>query len=243
MRERRSGVWEIRVAAGTDAMTGRTLQRSITFHGSAAEAETYRLELAAEYAARRSVARAAPMLTVGELFERWLAADHPWKPSTRMGYASNARLIAGDRQLVQTRVVSLTPQTVRSAFARWEAGGATSTTVATRFRTLRSAVGWAYDERIIDHHPIRSMRGPGRPEPRRPLTDHEIRVLLAFAEQHVLESFANDRQRHRRHIAEQDLLMVRLAADSGARREFAGLIWPRGAGLTWPHLAGELSGW
>jgi integrase len=107
---------------------------------------------------------------------------------------------------------------VRSTFIRWEAGGASSATVAGRFRVLRSAIGWAYDERIIDHHPIRSMRGPGRPEPRRPLTDDEIRALLAFAEQRVLEAVANDRDPHRRHLAEQDLLMVRLAADSGARR-------------------------
>jgi integrase len=218
MRERRPGVWEIRVAAGTDAVTGRTMQRSVTFRGTAGQAEAYRTELASEYAARRSVTRAAPMLTVGELFERWLLADHPWKPSTRVGYASNARLIAADRKLASTRVVSLTPQAVRAAFARWEAAGASSATVAGRFRVLRSAIGWAYDERIIDHHPIRSMRGPGRPEPRRPMTDDEIRALLVFTEQRVLEAVANNRNPHSRHLAEQDLLMVRLAADAGARR-------------------------
>jgi len=218
MRERRPGVWEIRVAAGTDPVTAQTIQRSVTFRGSAGDAERYRQELAAEYAARRSVTRAAPMLTVAELLERWLLADHPWKPSTQVGYASNARLIVADGRLASTRVVSLTPQAVRTAFARWEATGATSSTVAVRFRVLRSAIGWAYDERIIDHHPIRSMRGPRRPEPRRPMTDDEIRALLAFAEQRVLEAVANDRHPHGRHLAEQDLLMVRLAADSGARR-------------------------
>jgi integrase len=218
MRERRPGVWEIRVAAGSDGVSGRTLQRSVTFRGSASDAERYRQELAAEYTARRSVTRAAPMLTVAELLERWLLADHPWKPSTQVGYASNARLIVDDRKLASTRVVSLTPQAVRAAFARWEAAGATSSTVALRFRVLRSAIGWAYDERIIDHHPIRSMRGPRRPEPRRPLTDDEIRVLLAFAEQRVLEAVANNANSYSRHLAEQDLLMVRLAADSGARR-------------------------
>ena len=39
MRERRPGVWEIRVAAGTDPVTGRTLQRSVTFYGSAVDAD------------------------------------------------------------------------------------------------------------------------------------------------------------------------------------------------------------
>ncbi|MGV8830324.1 MAG: hypothetical protein ACWA6U_18660, partial [Breznakibacter sp.] len=52
--ERRPGVWEIRVAAGTDPVTGRTIQRSVTFHGDAADAEHTRRELTAEYTARRS---------------------------------------------------------------------------------------------------------------------------------------------------------------------------------------------
>ncbi len=60
LRERRPGVWEIRVAAGTDPVTGRTLQRSVVFRGSAEEAEAYRRDLAAQYAERRGVARAAP---------------------------------------------------------------------------------------------------------------------------------------------------------------------------------------
>lgn len=79
VRERRPGVWEIRVATGRDVLTGRTTYRSVTFHGVGIDAKRYAQELAAEYRARRSVATAAPMLTVAELIERWLAADHPWK--------------------------------------------------------------------------------------------------------------------------------------------------------------------
>ena len=116
-------MWEPRIPAGTDPVTGRTIQRSVTFRGSAGEAERYRRDLAAEYIARRSVTQAAPMLTVAELFDCWLLADHPWKPSTAIGYASNARLIAGDRKLAATRVVSLTPQAVprRSVDGRLQA--------------------------------------------------------------------------------------------------------------------------
>ena len=50
------------------------------------------------------------------------------------------------------------------------------------------------------------------------MTDDEIRALLAFAEQRVLEAVANNGNSYSRHLAEQDLLMIRLAADSGARR-------------------------
>jgi hypothetical protein len=55
-------VWELRFAAGTDPLTGHTMQRSVTFRGTETDAEAYRAELAAEYAARRSASGAAPML-------------------------------------------------------------------------------------------------------------------------------------------------------------------------------------
>jgi len=109
LRERRPGVWEIRVAAGSDPVTGRTLQRSIVFRGSAEEAEKYRRELAGEYAERRGAARAAPMITVGELLERWLQADHPWRPSTAVSYRSNVRALTADPTLAETRLLWLTP--------------------------------------------------------------------------------------------------------------------------------------
>jgi integrase len=118
--------------------------------------------------------------------------------------------------------VSLTPHQVRVAEARWAAAGASDSVIGGRFRVLRAAIGWAYDERIIDHHPIRHMTGPTRPDPRRPLTDSEVAALLSTAEHHLLEALANDdgsdQARARRHRSEQDLLLARLAADAGARR-------------------------
>ena len=148
------------MAVGADPVTGRTLQRSVTFRGSAADADGYRGQLAEEYARRRAVTRAAPFLTVAELVERWLLADHSWKPSTLVGYRSNGRFLATDTHLAGARVVSITPALLRAAFARWSAAGASRSVIGGRFRTLRSAVGWAYDERVIDVHPIRNMRGP-----------------------------------------------------------------------------------
>jgi len=80
----------------------------------------------------------------------------------------------------------------------------------------------AYDERVIEDHPIRSMRGPGRVEPRRPLTDGQVRALLSTAETNILAAVADSgsswRGRQRRQGVEQDLLLVRLASESGARR-------------------------
>jgi integrase len=66
------------------------------------------------------------------------------------------------------------------------------------------------------------MRGPGRSTPRRPLTGDDVHALLLTATARLLEAEPNhvgtpagDRRRHR---AELDLLLLRLAADTGARR-------------------------
>jgi hypothetical protein len=50
----------------------------------------------------------------------------------------------------------------------------------------------AYDERVIDAHPLRVMRGSGRVPPRRPLPDDALASLLRAAEARVLEAVAND---------------------------------------------------
>ncbi|HMK62876.1 MAG TPA: hypothetical protein VK386_04585, partial [Acidimicrobiales bacterium] len=89
LRERRPGVWEIRVAVGVDPVSGRTVQRSFAFHGDAEQAEVRRQELGEEWAERRVIRRAAPFLTVGELLERWLEAHHDWRPATQISAGSN----------------------------------------------------------------------------------------------------------------------------------------------------------
>jgi hypothetical protein len=111
---------------------------------------------------------------------------------------------------------------VRDTLVRWEADGATLSVRAGRLRVLRSAIGWAYEERIIERHPIRTMRGPGRSEPRRPIPDTDVTALFTAASTALLEAVANDTtpgpSSWRRHVAGQDLLLLRLAADTGARR-------------------------
>lgn len=222
LRARRSGGWEIRIAVATDPVTGRTVQRSFSFHGTAAQAEARCAELAAEYAERRAVVQQAPFLTIGELLVRWLAADHDWKPSTWVGYRSNVRGLTTDTTITAQRVVALTPHLLRQAMARWAAAGATPSVVAGRFRTLRAAIGWAYDERIIDRHPINTMRGPPGQEPRLAVPTDALRQLLRTAEERVEKSQAEADLSRRGaaalHLAEQDHLLIRLAADAGARR-------------------------
>ena len=215
MRERSPGNWEIRVAVGIDPVLGRTVQRSFAFHGGVEDAELRRKELAGEWAERRVNRRTAPFLTVGELLERWLCAHHDWRPATWIGARSNVKALSADPLAVRG-VSTLKPEHVRAAMAAWSSAGASVAVVSGRFRVLRSAIGWAHVERIIDVNPLSGMRGPMRPGTRLHLSREEILRLLDAAEALVTATDLEDAER--RHKAEQIRLLVRLAADSGARR-------------------------
>ncbi len=215
MRERSPGVWEIRVAVGADPVSGRTVQRSFAFHGGAEEAQLRRKELVAEWAERRAIRRAAPFQSVGELLERWLCAYHDWRPATLIGARSNVKALRTDPLAVR-RVSTLKPEHVRAAMAAWSSADASVAVVSGRFRVLRSAIGWAHVERIIDVNPLSGMRGPMRPGTRLHLSREEILRLLDAAE--ALVTATDLESIERRHKAEKIRLLVRLAADSGARR-------------------------
>lgn len=217
-RERRPGVWEVRVPAPPDSDTGRARQLSVTVHGTAADADARRvLLLDAQLRVRRSE------LTVGRVLEVWLEAEHGWKPATLVSHRSVSRALQADPIALEP-VARMTPALTRAAMARWAAAGATLSVVGGRFRVLRSALSWAWNERLLTDHPLRGMRGPGRVPPRRPLPDDAVRALIGAAEHRVMESHANQASAGRLHRDEQDLLLVRLAADTGARRgELAGL--------------------
>ncbi|WGY01808.1 tyrosine-type recombinase/integrase [Nocardioides sp. QY071] len=211
-------MWEIRIAVGRDPLAGTPRQRSFTVHGTQADAEAYRDRVLAEAAAARLPS--ARHLDLARLLQAWLDAEQGWKPSTRVGYRSVVRFLTAD-PLGQHRAAGLTPHVVRSATARWEHDGASIAVVGGRLRALRSALTWAWNERILPLHPLRGMRGPGRPAPRRPLPDTAVGALLTAAEMRLLEVHANHRTGQPTILlqrAEQDLLLIRLAADSGARR-------------------------
>jgi integrase len=227
VRQRRPGVFEIRVAVGVDPGSGRTVQRSFQFHGSAEEAGERRAELAAQFAEYRAVRRAAPFLTVGELLERWIGAHHDWRPSTWTGVRSTVKALAAD-PIASRRVSSLRPETVRAVMASWKEAGAGVSIVSGRFRVLRSALGWAQSESVIERNPIRDMRGPPRPDTRTHVPVGDVATLIDMSEKLAEKAEAafdgSVSSLNALHKAEQVRLLARLAADSGARRgELVGL--------------------
>lgn len=123
------------------------------------------------------------------------------------------------------RLVVLTAGDVRAAICRWQADRLSVATVSARWLVLRSAISWAVGESLIRANPLAGVKGPSRPTPRRHHSLVEVRQLLRTAEAAV-EGAANKltaeltsaRWRRLLFSAEQALLLVRLAADSGARR-------------------------
>lgn len=220
-RERRPGVWEVRVPTG-QRRGGRAHQRSYTIYGTHLDAAAARARLVTQ-----PQTPPPQLITLGELLALWLVADHPWKPSTIVGYRSTVRALRADH-LALGAVAALTPQLIRQATLRWQAAGAGPAVIAGRLRVVRTAIRWAYTERLIDSDPIRYLRGPGHATPRRPLPDDDVRALLVAAEFAVLQAQVNTaaeeptpNDRHRLtplELAEQNLLLVKLAADTGARR-------------------------
>lgn len=133
--------------------------------------------------------------------------------------------------LATSHAAAQSPAVVRTALTRWDADGAGTAVTGGRVRVLRAALSWAWAERILPSHRLRGLRGPARPAPRRPLPDQGVGRLLATAELRLLEAHANhttSRDDCLLHRAEQDLLLVRLAADTGARRGELAALRTRG---------------
>jgi integrase len=225
LRERTPGVWEIRVVVGFDPGRGRSIQRSFTVHGDAVLAGTARRELVAEYGSPRIDSRqAASVVTVGELLEGYMGSAQLWKPATVTSHRHVVSALIGD-PLCGCRLQSLTPAVMRAAICRWREEGMSVPKVSARWLLLRAAVSWAVAEGLLRLNPLAGMRGPPRPQPRRHHSLDEVRRLLVAAGEAVASAEDALRCRpgsaacaRRLFEAEQSLLLVRLAADSGARR-------------------------
>jgi hypothetical protein len=195
LRQRGPDSWEVRVSLGPDAVSGRSVYRSVTVHGDLAQAEHRRALLAAQAAHLRR-ARVVPVATVGELLRRWLSAEHDWKPSTWRGYRDTARRLSAGR-LARRDPETMNPVVMRAAMRDWAHAGVPTTTISLQLRTLRSALGWAFHERLIATHPLAGMRGPAQPEPQRDVPVDVVRELLtaSAADVHAAAAAVGPRRR------------------------------------------------
>jgi integrase len=218
-------VWEGRVVVGFGAARARSIQRSFTVHGDADLAGKARRELVAEYGSTcADMRRAASVVTVGELLEGYLGSAQLWKPATVTSHRHVVSTLLDD-PLCRCRLQSLTPAVMRAAICRWRGEGVSVPKVSARWLLLGGAMSWAVAEGLLRLNPLAGMRGPPRPQPWRHHSQDEVRRLLVAAGEAVASAGDAFRRRpgsaacaQRLFAAEQSLLLVRLAADCGARR-------------------------
>jgi integrase len=181
--------------------------------------------LVAEYASVRcDIARSASVVAVGELLSGYIDGAQLWKPAT---VASHRHIVATllEDPLCRVRLQSLTPAAMRTAICRWRGEGVSLPKISARWLVVRGAVSWAVAEGVLRLNPLAGMRGPPRPTPRHHHSLAEVGRLLAAAggavrsaEKTVADRPASREALRRLFAAEQCLMLVRLAADSGARR-------------------------
>jgi integrase len=184
-------------------------------------AQAAQVRWAAEAAVVRRRRHAWPGMTVAELLTGWLAADHGWRPSTLVGNRSAAKHVSLD-ELGSRKVVQVNPAVLRAACQAWREQGWKDPTIWARVRLLRSAIGWAYLERILEVNPLDGMRNPPHSGVRMHASVDQVREILHYALEDVeaarSESGGTAPAAARLHRAEQVRLLAHLAANSGARR-------------------------
>ena len=114
---------------------------------------------------------------------------------------------------------TVTPVVMRAVLRAWEQDGVPTSVRALHLRTLKSALTWAYTDGLIISQPLAGMRGPGQPDPKRDIPAEVVHELHDAAHADVAHAGSASGGRSAwRHRAEQVELVLRLAADTGARR-------------------------
>jgi len=206
-------------------VSGQSSVRSVTVRGDLAQAQRQRVLLAEQAEAVRAQA-GPPLRTLADLLAVWLQCEHDWKPSTWQNYRIAAARLSRD-PLAMRPPSRLSPPVMTAAVTTWRAAGVPSSTIALHVRTLRAALGWAYSQRLIACQPMDGMRGLAQPEPRRDVPIAVVVALLDAAAHEVEQARqlpASDAAGRTVHRAEQVRLLLRLAADTGARRGELGAL-------------------
>ncbi len=160
VREKRPGVWEIRVFTGRDE-NGRPTQISRTFRGGKREAlhEAARLET-------QPTANAAGR-TVANVLDAWIELNESsWAESTRRDQRSRARRVAADR-IGKVAIARLTVADVDRWHLRMRKAGIGEAAIRGRHIVLRAALqqavrwGWLHTN-VASAARLRTAKRPPR---------------------------------------------------------------------------------
>lgn len=209
LRERKPGVYELRVFLGPDPLTGAKRYRSKTFRGGKRAAQTALSEMVTAAKAGRLATTDA---TMGDLLDRWLErAEGDLSSTTLKEYR---RLIArrikpaiGERPVARLRPAEL-DQLYLALRSDGLSPGSIRQVHAIIRRALRQAEAWE----LIARNPARNASPPKQQRGElTPPTPAEVQALIAAAAE--------------RGVPGLDVL-VRVAAATGARRgELCALRW------------------
>ncbi len=157
VRERKPGVWEIRVFTGRDA-SGRPTQISRTVRGTKREAQRVAATLEA-----RPPSNAAGR-TVTEVLTAWRDVNHPvWAESTRRDYESRIARIEAD-PIAAMSVARLRVADVERWHARMRKTGVGEAAIRGRHGVLRAALAQALRWEWVGSNPASQavLRQPKR---------------------------------------------------------------------------------
>jgi integrase len=205
LREKRPGVWEVRVFTGTGA-NGRPTQLSKTVHGTKREAARLAAELEV------GPGRAAPAgRSVAEVLDAWVEQNlDTWAPSSARDQQSRVRGIKKD-PIARLPLARLAVGDVERWHTRMRRAGMRDAGVKNQHGVLRAALsmavrwGWVTTN-VASMARLRSTKR----ERRGVMTLDEVRAVMDAAAA----------------IDPAAALMLRIAAVSGARRaELAALQW------------------
>jgi len=204
VRERRPGVWEIRVFTGRDDK-GHPTQVSRTVRGTKRDAKR-----AAASLESRPQSNAAGR-TVADVLTSWREVNEGvWSDASRRDYRSRAGFIADD-PIGKVSIARLSVADVERWHARLRKAGVGETAIRSRHAVLRAALAQAVRWDWVSGNVASNARlGQRRQTQRESMSVDEVRAVIAAAAS----------------IDRAAALALRLAAAAGLRRaELAALRW------------------
>jgi integrase len=175
IRQRRPGVWEVRVFVGYDAR-GRPAQASRTVHGTKRQAQ----RIAAELTVRPPAASEGR--TVADALDAWLETRSPtWAASTVRDQTSRVSLVKADR-IARVQLGRLSVADVDRWHARLRARGVGESSVRNQHLVLRAALSQAARWGWVSTN-VAALATLGRRTvaPRSAMTAAEVRAVIEAA--------------------------------------------------------------
>jgi integrase len=177
LRQRGEGVWQARVYAGLDPVSGKQRYTAATIHAkseAAAERELRKLE---RKVLSGRIPRGTTAVTLGEQLDDWYANKKPrLAPGTRLGYESSIKLC---EPLWPIPLGKLTARDLDGLYAELARQGKATSTIRKAHLMISGALAQAVRHEMLERNVALNAEPPAvRGKPTRPPTVEELTMLL-----------------------------------------------------------------